>query len=96
MQAPFSQSNETSTALPTISALKLTGSLYDELYEVADKLMRRERLDCSLQSTMLVHDAFMVLRRQRNLLVTNRPVLLAASARIMRRSLVDQRRPGSA
>jgi RNA polymerase sigma factor (TIGR02999 family) len=92
MQAPLSQTNETKTAPPAVSALDLTGSLYGELYEVADKLMRRERLDCSLQSTMLVHDAFMVLRRQRNLPVTNRPVLLAASAKIMRRLLVDHAR----
>jgi hypothetical protein len=50
MQALFSQSNETSMASPTISALDLTGSLYGEIYEVADKLMCRERLHCSLQS----------------------------------------------
>jgi RNA polymerase sigma factor (TIGR02999 family) len=92
MPSPCNQNSEASTAPPAILALALTGSLYGELYEVADKLMRRERLDCSLQSTMLVHDAYMVLRRQRNLLARSRPELLAASAKIMRRLLVDHAR----
>jgi RNA polymerase sigma-70 factor, ECF subfamily len=51
--------------------------------------MRRERPDCPLQSTILVHDAYMALDRQRNLQGSDRSTLLAASARIMRRLLVD-------
>jgi RNA polymerase sigma factor (TIGR02999 family) len=73
----------------TSSAPALTGSFYGELYEVAGSLMKRERPDCSLQSTILVHDAYMALRRQRNLQASDRPRLLAAAAKIMRRTLVD-------
>jgi RNA polymerase sigma factor (TIGR02999 family) len=67
----------------------LTASFYGELYQVAGQLMKRERPDCSLQSTILVHDAYMALRQQRNLQGSDRPRLLAAAAKIMRRTLVD-------
>jgi RNA polymerase sigma-70 factor, ECF subfamily len=72
--------------------MPLTESLYGELHEVAVKLMRRERPDSSLQSTILVHDAFLALRRQRNLQSSERCRLLAAAAQIMRRQLVDSAR----
>jgi RNA polymerase sigma factor (TIGR02999 family) len=75
--------------LRTVRGPALTGSFYHELYEVAGNLMKRERPDCSLQSTILVHDAYMALRNQRNLQASDRPRLLAAAAKIMRRTLVD-------
>lgn len=74
------------------SCLELSTTLYAELYEIASKLMLREPPDCSLQSTMLVHDAFLKLQRQRNLQGSERVQLLAAGAQIMRRLLVDQAR----
>ena len=54
--------------------------------------MRHERVDCSLQSTMLVHDAYLALNRQRNLRGSQRPALLAAAAQFMRRLLIDKAR----
>jgi RNA polymerase sigma factor (TIGR02999 family) len=62
------------------------------LYEIAGGLTRRERKDCSLQPTMLVHDAFLALGRQRNLRGSTRPTLLAAAAQFMRRLLIDRAR----
>ena len=70
----------------------LTPSFYGELYEIAANLMRREPSNCSLQSTILVHDAYLTLSRQRNLQASERPALLAAAAQIMRRLLVDRAR----
>jgi RNA polymerase sigma factor (TIGR02999 family) len=56
--------------------------------------MRWERAGCSLQSTILVHDAFMALARQRNLQASDRSSLLAAAAQTMRRLLIDNARAG--
>jgi RNA polymerase sigma factor (TIGR02999 family) len=76
----------------TASKPDLTPNLYGELYEIAASLMRREPRNCSLQSTILVHDAYMALSRQRNLQDSERPALLAAAAQIMRRLLIDRAR----
>jgi hypothetical protein len=54
--------------------------------------MKREPTNCSLQSTILVHDAYLALSRQRNLQDSERPALLAAAAQIMRRLLIDRAR----
>jgi RNA polymerase sigma factor (TIGR02999 family) len=72
--------------------LELSETLYAQLYEIAASLVRREPPDCSLQSTMLVHDAFLNLQRQHNLQGSQRSRLLAAAAQIMRRLLVDHAR----
>lgn len=93
MFAPVRESDSESGAPPGATTVPaLTRSFYGELYEVAGKLMNRERPGCLLESTILVHDAYMVLRRQRNLQASDRPVLLAAAAKIMRRILVDNAR----
>jgi RNA polymerase sigma factor (TIGR02999 family) len=70
----------------------LTRGLYAALHGIASKLMRSERPDCPLQSTILVHDAYIALSRQRNLEACDQPTLLAAAALIMRRLLVDSAR----
>ena len=79
-------------ATETVCQPALTPSLYAELYEIAANLMRREPSESSLQSTMLVHDAFMALCRQRNLQGSEQSALLAAAAQIMRRLLIDRAR----
>lgn len=74
------------------SELELSANFAAQLHEIASHLMRREPPDCTLQSTILVHDAFLTLQRQLNLRTADRPVLLAAAARTMRRLLVDHGR----
>ena len=88
-----SRKNDTGLeASGTASKSDLTPSLYGELYEIAAGLMRREASNCSLQSTILVHDAYLALSRQRNLQDSERPALMAAAAQIMRRLLIDRAR----
>lgn len=88
MFTPAQRSGLTLEAPESPTKLDLTGSFYGELYGVANNLMRKEGRDCSLQSTILAHDAYMA-RGQRNLQTCERPVLLAAAANFMRRRLVD-------
>ena len=94
MTAPTRQSDSGLKAPDTAPGPALTRSFYADLREVAGNLMRWERPGCSLQSTILVHDAFMALARQRNLQTSDRPALLAAAAQTMRRLLVDNARAG--
>jgi RNA polymerase sigma factor (TIGR02999 family) len=89
MSAPTFLNESGRQAKDAPEELPLTPSFYGELHEIAGKLMQRERPDCPLQPTILAHDAFMTLRRQRNLRTSQRPVLLAAAAQVMRRQLVD-------
>ena len=72
--------------------LNLTENFARQLHAIASELMLHEPPDCSIQSTMLVHDAFLKLQRQSNLQEADRPALLAAAAKIMRRLLVDHGR----
>lgn len=71
---------------------KLTQCFYAQLYRIAASLMRREPPDCSLQATILVHDAYMALEKQRNVREAGLPVKLAAAAKTMRRILIDHAR----
>lgn len=66
--------------------------LYEELRELASRAMRREVVGHTLQATAVVHEAYLRLAGQRNLLEADRTRLLAAAATIIRRILVDHAR----
>jgi RNA polymerase sigma factor (TIGR02999 family) len=66
----------------------LTPLLYHELRRLARSYMRRERPDHTLQSTALVHEAYMRLVNQR-VPWKSRAHFFAIAAQMMRRILVD-------
>ena len=63
--------------------------VYEELHRLAHRHMRRERPGHSLQTTALVHEAYMRLVGAENLRWQNRAHFFAVSARLMRRILID-------
>jgi RNA polymerase sigma factor (TIGR02999 family) len=63
--------------------------VYDELRELANSYLRRERPGHTLQPTALVHEAYLRLRKQRNVDWTNHAQFLGIAARMMRRILVN-------
>lgn len=63
--------------------------VYDELRELANSYLRRERTDHTLQPTALVHEAWLRLRTQRKVDWSNHAQFLGIAARMMRRILVN-------
>lgn len=70
----------------------LTPLVYDELRRLAGRYLRRERADHTLQSTALVHEAYMRLIDQRNVKWQNRAQFFGLAAELIRRILVDHAR----
>jgi RNA polymerase sigma factor (TIGR02999 family) len=66
--------------------------VYDELRRLAARHLRRERSGHSLQTTALVHEAYLRLAGQRGAEWPSRGAFYAAAAQIMRHILVDQAR----
>ena len=66
--------------------------VYDELHRLARSHMRRERPDHLLQTTALVHEAYLRLVDQRNVRWQTRAHFFAIAAQVMRRILVDYAR----
>lgn len=64
----------------------------EELHRIADRYMRRERSDHTLQTTALVNEAYMRLIDQPQSNYQNRMHFYAISARVMRQILVDHAR----
>lgn len=71
---------------------KLVPLVYDELRRIAASRMRRERPDHTLQTTALVHEAYMKLAAQKNANWQNRQQFFGVASRAMRRILVDYAR----
>jgi RNA polymerase sigma-70 factor (ECF subfamily) len=71
---------------------KLMPLVYDELHRLAYRHLRRERPGCSLQTTALIHEAYLRLVDQRNPNWQNRNHFFSIAARLMRRILVDHAR----
>jgi RNA polymerase sigma factor (TIGR02999 family) len=71
---------------------ELVPELYAELRRIAGRAMRGQPPGHTLQSTALVHEAYLRLAASRNLDVSERPKLLALAARVMRQVLVDHAR----
>lgn len=71
---------------------KLTPLVYTQLHKVAHRQLRRERPDHTLDSTSLVHEAYLKLVRQKDADWQDRAHFFAIGGRIMRRILVDHAR----
>jgi RNA polymerase sigma factor (TIGR02999 family) len=66
--------------------------VYGELRRLASAYLRRERSNHTLQSTALVHEAFMRLVQQQEVQWRNRAHFYAIAAQMIRRILVDYAR----
>ena len=74
------------------AAADLVVLLYAELRSLASRYLRRERSDHTLQTTALVHEAYLRLADQREVRWRNREQFLGVAAQLMRRILVDYSR----
>jgi RNA polymerase sigma-70 factor, ECF subfamily len=75
---------------------RLMRALYHELHEMARRRMIRERSDGTLQTTALVHEAYLRMIDQRQVDFRDRGHFLALAATMMRRVLIDRARARSA
>jgi RNA polymerase sigma factor (TIGR02999 family) len=66
--------------------------VYDELRRMASSYMRRERSDHTLQTTALVHEAYLKLVKQSDSPLQNRVHFFAVAAKVMRQILIDHAR----
>ncbi len=66
--------------------------VYKELRKLASQYLRKERTGHTLQSTALVHEAYMRLVDQRHARLENRNHFFAVASQAMRRVLVDHAR----
>ncbi|MEM7585293.1 MAG: sigma-70 family RNA polymerase sigma factor [Acidobacteriota bacterium] len=71
---------------------RLMPRVYDELRQIALGYLRREREDHTLQTSALIHEAFLRLIDQQQVSWRNRAHFLGIAARMMRRVLVDHAR----
>jgi len=71
---------------------RLMPLVYPELRRLASSYMRRERSDHELQTTALVHEAYLRLVEQRNVQWRTRAQFFALAAQVMRHILVDHAR----
>jgi RNA polymerase sigma factor (TIGR02999 family) len=66
--------------------------VYQELRRIAQHHLSHERSDHTLQSTALVHEAYLRLMRQDPTEIENRAHFMAVASRLMRQILVDHAR----
>lgn len=66
--------------------------VYEELRHLASRQVARERGDCTLEATGLVHEAYLKLAAGKGACASDRPHFLAVAARAMRQVLVDHAR----
>src|SRR6266478_1016308 len=71
---------------------QLTPRVYDELRRIAGRFMRDERPGRTIQTTALVHEAYLKLIDVTNVDWQHRAHFFAVSAQIMRRILLDRAR----
>lgn len=71
---------------------KLIPLVYDQLKKLARGYMRRERADHTLQTTALVHEAYLKLVRQQSPNWQCRAQFFGIAAQLMRRILIDHAR----
>jgi len=63
--------------------------VYAELHKQAHRYLRRERIGHTLQTTALVHEAYLKLSKQRKTAWESRSQFFAIAATLMRRILID-------
>ncbi len=91
--APGSPANASSEAMPApASTDQLSALLYDELRAIAHRIRRNDRDDHTLDTTAIVHEAFLRLAARNAVEWPSRSYFLGAAARTMRRVLVDYAR----
>ena len=66
--------------------------VYDELRRQAHRYIRRERKNHTLQTTALIHEAYLKLAKQQNVEFESRTHFFAIAANLMRQILVDYAR----
>jgi RNA polymerase sigma factor (TIGR02999 family) len=71
---------------------QLLTAVYSELHRQAARAMRREAGEHTLQTTALVHEAYLRLVDQRRVVWRNRAQFFGVAAQVMRRVLVDHAR----
>ena len=71
---------------------KLLPLVYNELHRQAAAYLRRERVGHTLQTTALIHEAYVRLVDQKNVHWQNRAHFFGIAAQLMRRILVDHAR----
>src|SRR6185295_13534289 len=71
---------------------RLTPIVYDELHRLAHRYLKGERAGHSLQTTALVHEAYIRLVDYKRMQWQNRAHFFAVSAQLMRRILVEHAR----
>lgn len=71
---------------------RLIPVVYGELRRLASRNLRRERADHTLQTTALIHEAYLKLIKQRNVRWQNRAHFFGIAAQLMRRVLIDHAR----
>ena len=74
------------------AAERLIPLVYDELKRLARAYMRRERPDHTLQTTALVHEAYLRFVRQQAVTWRGRSHFFAIASQLMRRILIDHAR----
>ena len=74
------------------SVTELVVPLYSELRRLASGYLKRERSDHTLQTTALVHEAYLRLANQKKVVWKNREQFMGVAAQLMRRILVDYSR----
>ena len=77
-------SDGTSEALDELLPL-----VYDELHRQAHRFLRKERQSHTLQTTALIHEAYLNLVKQKRITLQNRNHFFAISANLMRQILVN-------
>ena len=74
------------------AAERLVPIVYEELKRLARRYMRRERSDHTLQTTALVHEAYLKLAGQESVKWQSRSHFYGVAAQMMRRILTDHAR----
>ncbi len=75
-----------------IPAIDIFPAVYEELRSLADRLLREERINHTLQPTALVNEAYMKLCSGAEANARNRTQFFSMAARAMRQILVDHAR----
>ncbi|GAA5481421.1 ECF-type sigma factor [Haloferula sargassicola] len=83
---------KTSSGDDTLASAELLPLVYDELRNVARRLMSQKALQGTLQPTALVHEAWLKLSHQDEKLWCDRSQFLGTAAKAMRHILVDRAR----
>lgn len=89
LEVPCEQSPADAKLRPADALVPL---VYDELRRLARRHLRSERSGHTLRTTALVHEAYLRLAEQHNLLIDEQTRFFAAASTTMRRILVDHAR----